>query len=330
MSQLPTSSIPILLDVTLRDGGYLNDWQFSPQVIQLAIQTAARADVDVIEVGYCDDFAELPEASRCTPKMLRWARNLAGGKLIAAMVRPSVQQPSKVLASRRGLVDLIRIPVDVRQPEPAFELAELCHQYEFDCTLNLTSVSCFSTSQMTAVARQVPSYVRAVYLADSRGAVAVKDVKTLVDSIRKGWSGWVGYHAHDNLGLAVATTKQAIQAGCELVDASIAGVGIGGRNLKLIDAAKLLQERKDQFRPDADALRINAADLHLPEVGPDHELFQRAGKCNIRQEWIEPLAKRLGSSGTKNLLERLPRQAWFEEDELEPYIRMSGLEASLT
>ena len=320
-------SLPVLLDVTLRDGGYLNDWRFSRLAIDHAISTAAAADVDAIEVGYCDDAEELPEASRCTPKMLRRARNLAGDKLIAAMVRPTVDQPSRVLASRRGLVDLIRIPVDVRRPKPALEIARLSHQYGFDCTLNLTSANCFSAEQITAVARQVPSYVTAVYLADSRGSITVAEVKTLVEAVRKGWSGWIGYHAHNNLGLAVETSHQAIRLGCELVDASIAGVGIGGRNLKLVDAVGLLKECKKPFCPNPRALEVTEDDLGLPGVGPELGLYQRSGQCNIRQEWIEPLVARLGNRATQHLLETLPRKAWFEQDELEPYIRTAQVGA---
>ena len=53
------------MDVSLRDGGYLNDWCFSQEAIDLVVVTAVKADADVIEIGYCDDEPGLPAAAAC-------------------------------------------------------------------------------------------------------------------------------------------------------------------------------------------------------------------------------------------------------------------------
>ena len=41
-----------LLDCTLRDGGYVNDWQWGFGSARRIIQTLTRAGVDVVEVGF--------------------------------------------------------------------------------------------------------------------------------------------------------------------------------------------------------------------------------------------------------------------------------------
>ena len=41
-----------LLDCTLRDGGYVNDWQWGFGSARRIIQTLTRAGVDIVEVGF--------------------------------------------------------------------------------------------------------------------------------------------------------------------------------------------------------------------------------------------------------------------------------------
>ena len=44
-----------LLDCTLRDGGYINDWEFGHSVITGTYKRLDAAGVDFIEVGFLDD-----------------------------------------------------------------------------------------------------------------------------------------------------------------------------------------------------------------------------------------------------------------------------------
>ena len=41
-----------VLDCTLRDGGYINDWNFGERVIKRVIAQLIDANVDLIEVGF--------------------------------------------------------------------------------------------------------------------------------------------------------------------------------------------------------------------------------------------------------------------------------------
>jgi 4-hydroxy 2-oxovalerate aldolase len=312
---------PLVLDVTVRDGGYLNDWQFSDAHIDAAISIAAQADADVIEVGYFDDEPGLPAGAACPPAMLRRLRPLAGSSLLAAMIRPSVADAEAVLDRRAGLVELLRIPVDVRRPHLAADLARRCLAHGFAVSLNFTSVSCFTAAQLATAAAVVPAQAVAVYLADSRGALRPADIAPAVAAVRSAWSGPIGYHAHDNLGLAVATTEAALAAGCELIDGSIAGAGIGGRNLRLAEALRIAMRTRADLAPLPEALAAGEATIGVPPPGPEMPLYRLAGERNIRQEWVAPLMERLGAERALALIERLPRRNdWFEFSELDPFL----------
>jgi len=43
-----------LLDCTLRDGGYINDWNFGHDVLSGVFERLVLAGVDIIEVGFLD------------------------------------------------------------------------------------------------------------------------------------------------------------------------------------------------------------------------------------------------------------------------------------
>jgi 4-hydroxy 2-oxovalerate aldolase len=316
---------PWVLDVTIRDGGYLNDWQFAAEHIDMAISLAARADADIIEVGYFDDEPGLPEGAACPPAMLRRLRPLAGEALLAAMIRPSVKNPNEVLGARQGLVELLRIPVDVRRPQLAVELARRCLSHGFAVSFNFTSVSCFRPEQLAAATAAVAGLASAIYLADSRGALQVADIAPAVIAVRSAWDGPIGYHAHDNLGLAIATTEAALAAGCEMIDGSIAGAGIGGRNLRLDDALRIAMRTRADLAPAPDALAAGEAAIGVPPPGAEMPLYRVAGERNIRQEWVEPLMRQLGPAGALAFIEKLPRRTdWFEFGELDAFFEQAG------
>ena len=44
-----------LLDCTLRDGGYINDWDFGHDELICLYERIVSSGVDIIEVGFLDD-----------------------------------------------------------------------------------------------------------------------------------------------------------------------------------------------------------------------------------------------------------------------------------
>ena len=44
-----------LLDCTLRDGGYVNDWNFGHNNLVSVFERMVDANIDIIEIGFLDD-----------------------------------------------------------------------------------------------------------------------------------------------------------------------------------------------------------------------------------------------------------------------------------
>ncbi|EBK2060028.1 4-hydroxy-2-ketovalerate aldolase, partial [Salmonella enterica subsp. enterica serovar Typhi] len=52
-----------LLDCTLRDGGYVNNWDFGYQNIKMITKRLAEAKIDIIECGFLEDGDYQPNRS---------------------------------------------------------------------------------------------------------------------------------------------------------------------------------------------------------------------------------------------------------------------------
>ena len=74
---------------------------------------------------------------------------------------------------------------------------------------------------------------QAVIIMDSTGTYLPNDVKERISLMKSKLNVKVGFHAHNNLGCAVANSLTAVENGAELIDACIRGFGAGAGNAPL-------------------------------------------------------------------------------------------------
>ena len=83
-------------------------------------------------------------------------------------------------------------------------------------------------------ARKMASYgAQAIILMDSAGAYLPDDVKERISTLVDGLSIPVGFHGHNNLGMAISNSVTAVNAGASMIDATIRGFGAGAGNTQL-------------------------------------------------------------------------------------------------
>ena len=70
------------------------------------------------------------------------------------------------------------------------------------------------------------------YMVDSYGGVMPEDVKETIQLVKSKTNVPLGFHGHDNLEMGLINTITAIDAGCDIVDATVTGMGRGAGNLK--------------------------------------------------------------------------------------------------
>ena len=304
-----------ILDCTLRDAGYLNNWSFSAETSDEIVRLAATSGVNWVEVGYLDDADDLFETAGLPVTTLRRFHGIIQNEVrIAAMMRPNCENAEVVLDSRFGWVDMIRIPTSVSDPKPALVLAQLAVKRGYQVSLNLTNISAFSLVEIGNAVAQI-SGVDVVYLADSRGAVEPWEIPKLIETVQKNWNGPIGFHAHDNQKCAIENTKLAADCGCEWIDGTIAGMGLGGRNLRLEDALAI------SGRNVLDRLRTAKESDWLDSIeAVPKELYRLASKSNFPQDWVDTLLSTRTSDELMKLLSHIPRSRWMHLVQLKPWL----------
>src|SRR5699024_9871978 len=126
---------------------------------------------------------------------------------------------------------MVRVATHVTEADVAKQHIELGR------TLGLKTVGFLMMSHMASVATLVEqaklfeSYgAEIVYVTDSAGAMLAHEVTEKISALKNELQCEVGFHAHNNLSMAMANTVSAIQAGATYVDGSLRALGAGSGN----------------------------------------------------------------------------------------------------
>ena len=140
---------PIVADVTIRDGGYLNDWSFPLDTIRTVVRYLDRFGMDIIEVGYLSDDESKPPATRCSASYLEMLSEDIHRASIAGMLNVKKHKdPVAVLASRKGLIDLVRIPTFVEDVDDVIQFVESANEIGIHCSINLISFTSYADAEL--------------------------------------------------------------------------------------------------------------------------------------------------------------------------------------
>ncbi|WP_366294241.1 aldolase [Paenibacillus sp. AN1007] len=225
-----------LIDCTLRDGGNLNQWQFSDMSIRQIIEGLDRARTDYIELGYLGGSGSNPSKQAgktfdCTPEFLDELPQTSHAKK-AIMVVPSVCSLEQLLKLNPNTVSLVRVasyPQDIAYAMPYIEALK---KRGFQAAMNLMAASYTEPVQAAQIAVEAARHGADVfYIADSFGSMTPGSVREYISVLKQSTDCDVGFHGHNNLGLAFANALEAVRAGAVFVDTSLCGMARGAGNL---------------------------------------------------------------------------------------------------
>ncbi len=239
MAAIQSPTIPCVLDVTLRDGGYVNDHSWAPEVARRIVAAVAVSKVPVAEIGYYRprrhgvDGTTRPAAS-CPVEYIDQLAAVADGMALAVMAHQTdVRLDDYRMLAEHGIA-VVRLPTRTSATERVHDHVAAIHAHGMTAMVNLLRISEPERHEIaTAAAAAHKAEADVVYLADSNGSLFPEEVAELVGVVREQTDRAVGFHAHDGLSLAFSNSLAAVQAGCTYVDASLGGLGKGGGNLAM-------------------------------------------------------------------------------------------------
>ena len=111
------------------------------------------------------------------------------------------------------------------------------------------------TDVLVEQAKMMESYgVKGVILMDSAGASTPILVRDTITKLKQNLYCDIGFHAHNNLGLAVGNTMIAIECGANIVDATVRGFGAGSGNCQMECVVAALIKSQYNISVDLDKL----------------------------------------------------------------------------
>ena len=236
---------PTLVDCTLRDGGYYNRWDFANDLIEEYLQAMSIAAVDFVELGFrhleTDGF--LGGCAYTTDRFIRGLSippNLGVGVMVNAgdlqsyELGPTAAIESLFAPAADSPVQLVRIASHFHEVGVAFEACVKLQELGYLVGINLMQVADRSDDEISYVGEQASVVGPDVlYFADSLGSMDSTQATKVIRVLRSRWSGPIGIHAHDNMGLALMNTLHVLDEGVTWVDATVAGMGRGAGNTKV-------------------------------------------------------------------------------------------------
>jgi 4-hydroxy 2-oxovalerate aldolase len=287
-----------ILDCTLRDGGYYTNWDFEFNLVEKYLQVLNELPVQYCEIGYRsplkqDYFGEYYYLRRST---LELCKQRMGDKIEFALMLDAkncqANMVGALLVDCRDIVKLIRIAVNPNQLEHGFTIAEAVKQCGFSVATNLMYLH-KSIENQDYLFQQLLKFKEAVdyvYFVDSYGACFPNQVKEIVQNAKNYLPFKIGFHGHDNLGLAFANSLAAIEAGIDIVDSTMLGLGRGAGNLR----TELITAYFSKMQ------------------GKQHSFFQFSDFLETWKKFTEPFKEGLDFPYMISGLEKLPQSEVME------------------
>ncbi|MEV6530143.1 hypothetical protein ACGFWD_30635 [Streptomyces sp. NPDC048448] len=224
------------LDVTLRDGGYRNNFDFPLDYALHHARESVAAGMEWVEIGYRNgSFKPKPGIGRTgvgADDYIRAVAEVVSPDRLCMILHPKNITEDDLPRMYDAGVRLIRFCLPSGAPEHGLALLSQAGGLGFTTTVNITRVSQLDRRRLVELAAlSGDAGADVVYLADSNGSMLPREVTQLVTLVRSVTDAAIGLHAHNNLGLALANAIAAVDAGATWIDSSILGMGKGPGNL---------------------------------------------------------------------------------------------------
>jgi len=133
---------------------------------------------------------------------------------------------------KKSPITLVRIAINFNNVLESEIIAKELKELGYMIGLNMMQAHGKSEGEYIETAKRISSWgvVDVLYFADSLGNMAPEDVKKICQSLKKGWSGALGIHAHNNKNMALINSMTAVENGVTWCDGTVTGMGRGAGN----------------------------------------------------------------------------------------------------
>lgn len=228
----------IITDSSLRDGNHSVKHTISLDSIEKYCQFADRAGIPIVEVGHGNGLSAssllIGKSPNTDREMLTTARkNLKNSKLGIHTI-PGLSTIVDAMAAADYGVDVFRVATHCTEATLSKSHIEYLSKSGKEVHGVLMMSALITADELVEQAKIMEGYgAQALIIMDSTGTYLPADVQERISKLKAFTKMQIGFHAHNNLGCAVANSLVAVQSGADMIDACIRGFGAGAGNAPL-------------------------------------------------------------------------------------------------
>lgn len=229
-----------ILDCTLRDGGYINNWNFGFKTIESIIHKLEDAAIDIIEVGFLTEktennnytlFSDVEQVESIMPQ--------THNSLYVGMIAIGEKEihPSKLADYDGNSIDGIRLTFHKNEVDKAVEWATIIKEKGYKVFMQPVGTIFYSDMDLLKLVERINELEPyAFYIVDTLGSMNRNKLLHMFYIIDGNLNPEIkiGFHAHNNLQLAFSNAQELSRIHtqrCLILDSSVYGMGRGAGNL---------------------------------------------------------------------------------------------------
>lgn len=229
-----------VLDCTLRDGGYINNWKFEKKNIQYILKCLLESKVEYIECGYFSNkaiYSENYSIYNTFEQLEKLIPETSGKQFYVGMINIGEFQQTDIPPKKNTVIEGIRIVFHKEEMKEAIDFAKEINEKGYKVFLQpMVSMSYTDLELLELFSAANEIHPFAFYIVDSFGVMKQKDLLRLYYLAENNLEPdiMIGFHSHNNLQLSYSNAQAfaSIQTKRKLiVDSSIMGMGRGAGNL---------------------------------------------------------------------------------------------------
>lgn len=310
----------LLLDCTIRDGGYVNDWKFGHNNLISIYERLIDSDVDYIELGFLDDRRPfdidrsiMPDTD-CMEKI--YGSVDKKGKKVLGMIDYGTCSIDHIKPASESYLDGIRV---IYKKHLRVEALDFCRQLKelgYIVFSQLVSVTSYTDEEMLDLIRLAnEAKPDAVSMVDTYGLMHQNNLMHFIDLLDKGLNPDIalGYHGHNNFQMGYANCIAMLAYETDrtmLVDGTLYGMGksAGNAPIELI-AMHMNQKYGTNYNiPQMlEAIDSNIMNFYQPSTWGYNLFFYLAASNDCHPNYVADLMnkKTLSIKSINELLSRL-------------------------
>lgn len=224
-----------ITEVSLRDGSHVVKHQFTEAQVKSVTRALDDAGMHYIEVSHGDGLGgstlQYGKSLVDEMKLIEAAVEEAKQATVAVLLIPGIGTVHELKQANSLGAGLVRVATHVTEADVSAQHIEYARKLGMKTFGFLMMAHSAPVEKLVEQAKLMESYgAQGVYITDSAGTLLPHEVRERVRALRDSLQVEVGFHAHNNLSLAVANTLAAIEEGATRIDGSVRCLGAGAGN----------------------------------------------------------------------------------------------------